>query len=186
MGDDYVLRSPTVADAARLAEVHLRSWQTAYRGIFPQHWLDDWRSRLARRTTTWAGVLAQPDPPGSATIVVETSAGEMAGFAGGGPRRDDGIGHHRGELYGIYLLAEHRGRGQGARLLRWTADHLRRLGFADMMLWVVASNPSCGFYAAMGGVVIPGLTKEVEIAGVGAREIAYGWDRLPEAEPLGR
>lgn len=179
MEASYGLRSPTVADAERLAEVHLRSWQTAYRGIFPEAWLDGWRARLGTRTENWRQGLAQPDPPGSATVLVETMAGELVGFASAGPRRDAPAGPTDGELYAIYLLAEHRGSGQGRRLFHWCARHLHALGCTTMMLWVIDRNPTCGFYAAMGGSVIPNLTMTAAIAGIEVREIAYGWATLP-------
>jgi hypothetical protein len=34
------IRRATINDAARIAETHVRSWQSAYRGLFPQDYVD--------------------------------------------------------------------------------------------------------------------------------------------------
>jgi len=49
--EQYVIRSATVEDAIGIAEAHVASWQTAYRGLLPQALLDG--LSVERRTTQW-------------------------------------------------------------------------------------------------------------------------------------
>ena len=46
-----------------------------------------------------------------------------------------------------------------------------------MLLWVLSSNPSSGFYEAQGGRYLK--TKPFDIGGETLTEVAYGWDDLP-------
>jgi GNAT superfamily N-acetyltransferase len=175
------IRQATFADIPAIARVHLASWQTAYRGILPDDYLDRLMDGLPRRIARWEEGMRNPEGPGTATFLAEDPAAGIVGFAGAGGVRKGEIGFS-GELYAIYLLAEHRRRGLGQRLFRRCVEHVRGLGHADMMLWVIETNHgSRRFYEAMGGAVVPGAAIAAEIAGLTLSEIAYGWRPLPGA-----
>ena len=55
-----VIRAARVEDAAQIAAVHVRSWQSAYRGLLPQAYLDglDHSNVRARRFYEAVGWLA--------------------------------------------------------------------------------------------------------------------------------
>jgi hypothetical protein len=62
MDDDRVqIRRADVADARRIAEVHVRSWQVGYRGILPQDLLNglDPQQRVPR----WEARIGQSSWP---------------------------------------------------------------------------------------------------------------------------
>lgn len=46
------------------------------------------------------------------------------------------------------------------------------------MLWVLADNPSRGFYEHMGGKEL--CSKTIQIGGADLLEVAYGWDSLKD------
>ena len=85
-------------------------------------------------------------------------------------------GTYEGEIYAIYLLAEHQGKGWGKRLFQEAAERLVAEGMHSMMLWVLAENPTRGFYEALGGAALD--AKDIEIGGATLVEVAYGWDSL--------
>lgn len=58
-------------------------------------------------------------------------------------------------------------------------DRLIAAGLPSLLVWVLERNPSRRFYETLGGR--PVAAKELEIAGVALREIAYGWT---DARPL--
>jgi len=174
MASSWNLRIATVDDAAALAEVHLRSWQTAYRGIFSDAFLDGMMAGLGTRTERWRQSLSSPTPADSRAYVVEIAGAGMAGFVSGGSAREVHPGYP-GELYAIYLLAEHRGQGIGRALFGTCRDYLASLGHRAFMLWVIDANPTCAFYRAMGGQVVPGLTKAATIGGTTVTELVFGW-----------
>ncbi len=127
------IRPATVTDAERVAFIHIRSWQAAYRGLIRQDYLDGLDETFDRRVEWWT---SQANGPG-VFLVGETDAGELAGFASAGRARED---HELGELYAIYLLAEAWGSGLGAPLLEGATDRLRESGYDEAILWVLDSN----------------------------------------------
>ena len=132
------IRMATAHDAAAIAKVHVESWRTTYKGIVP----DDFLAHLsyARREQFWRQVLTEP---GSRTIVyvAEDAQGTVIGFASGGPERS-GDPVYTGELYAIYLLAQHQGLGIGRQLVMPLAHHLWQGGMGGLLLWVLAANPA--------------------------------------------
>jgi GNAT superfamily N-acetyltransferase len=108
-------------------------------------------------------------------VVAETANGQIVGFASGGPERTRHL-LYRGELSAVYLLLEYQHRGIGRRLVSAVAARLDSDGFATMMLWVLAKNPACRFYEALGGRRI--MSKTVSEGGIELEEVAYGWDSL--------
>ena len=176
-----IIRPARVEDSSSIARVHVDSWRTTYRGIVPQAYLDGlsygareqwWREGLARVADRSLGLF---------TLVAESEAGQIVGFAGGGPVRHD-HGDYRpfdGELQAVYLLQQEQGRGVGTQLVREVAGLLRTDGRRSMMLWALEGNPACRFYGRLGGVVV--FRREVPVSGALLPEVAYGW---PDIERL--
>ena len=55
-----VVRLATLADAEAIARVHVLTWQTAYRGLVPDDFLD--ALAIDRRTETWRNMLGDARP----------------------------------------------------------------------------------------------------------------------------
>lgn len=131
-----MIRDGVVADAARLAEVHIASWQAAYAGLLPADYLAGLSTELAARTQRWRKVLAGDD----IILVAESEDGRVTGFAHGGPSRDDDLGSMVGELYSMYLDPPLFRAGLGTRLLGELMDRMRLAGYRQMALWVMSGN----------------------------------------------
>jgi GNAT superfamily N-acetyltransferase len=177
------IRTATVHDAAAIAKVHVESWRTTYQGIVP----DDFLAHLssAQREQFWRQVLTES---GGRTIVyvAEDAQGTIVGFASGGPERS-GDPVYTGELYAIYLLAQHQGKGMGRHLVISLVHRLLQEGMRGLLLWVLAANPARKFYERLGGQLV--YEKIVTIGGVALLEVAYGWRDVhalvkpPERQP---
>jgi len=107
--------------------------------------------------------------------VVEGENGEVVGFAAAGLEREQRTGRV-GEIYAIYLLEEHQGKGWGKQLFSEAVKRLKHEGYESMMLWVLADNPTRGFYEAMGGTT--SKQKDIEMGGDTLVEVAYEWERI--------
>ena len=141
------VREATPEDARAIAEVHVRSWQTAYRGELPDDYLDG--LSVDERASGWTGRLAEP-PLGVETFVAE-DGGRVIGFTGFGPTRDGDAPAGTGEVYTLYLLPGWVGRGVGRELFACANDRLRELGYPRATLWVLATNErSRRFYEQAG------------------------------------
>lgn len=130
------IREATVADAETIAGIHVRAWQTAYRGQLSDDYLDGLRGedRLEQHRLG----LSQA-PPEFRTWVVEDS-GVVVGFAVTGPSEDADAEPRVGEVYAIYLEPERVGTGLGRALLEHAIADLRERGFSAATLWVLQSN----------------------------------------------
>ena len=63
-------------------------------------------------------------------------------------------------------------------MLRGLAVMLRERGHDSALAWVLASNPACGFFEAMGGVLCAQRHADDEGEGDSPADLAYGWSDL--------
>ena len=96
------VRPATPADAMDIAYIHVDTWQSAYRGLIPDEYLDN--LSLATRGNNWLRVLTDPDNQ-SFVLVADNEHGEPVGFVEGGPQRNAQF-PYKGELYAIYVLKD--------------------------------------------------------------------------------
>ncbi len=163
------VREANAEDAAGIARAHVDSWRTTYRGIVSADYLDSLSYQA--RESYWRNVLSDPGYKGF-VYVAEDEAGHITGFAAGGPTETpDPL--YEGELYVIYILQEHQGKGLGRRLVSAVASRLLQAGIRSMKVWVIANNPFRTFYERLGGKEL--AQQEFEIGGVTLIEVAYGW-----------
>ena len=171
------IRPARADDAAAIARVHVDSWRTTYVGIVPDEHLANLSYESSERR--WHEWLAALDNA-AFVCVAETARGQIMGFASGGAERENSP-VYQGEMYALYLLKEYQRRGIGRQLVATVARRLQQDGFATMLIWVLAENPACAFYAALGGM--PAREKMVTIGGKELREIGYGWEDLEGFTP---
>lgn len=165
-----LIRPASPEDAAGIGRVHVRAWRSTYVGMVPQSLLDGLDE--ARSALRWAERL---QAPGLCCLVAER-AGEVVGFAFGGPAREGFPPEVDGELHALYLLAEHQGQGLGRALTEAFLAKLRAQGLGQVGVWVIAENPALGFYEALGAR--PVGEKVVDMGGALVKELALAW-RLP-------
>jgi ribosomal protein S18 acetylase RimI-like enzyme len=164
------VREATCDDAAAIARVHVASWRTTYRGIMPDSVLDN--LSVEARERQWRRDVCEPGTDAFVYVALD-GLGAVVGFASGGPERT-GDPEHQGELYAIYLLASHQGRGLGRSLVAMVRGRLQTQGLAGMLIWVAAANePARRFYEAMGGRAV--RCKSEPFFGVEVEEVGYGW-----------
>ena len=173
------LRPATVADAAAIAEVHLRAWQTAFRGIVSDDRLD--AMRVERGVDRFRRKLAPADSAGQRFVVAE-SGDTVLGFVGFGTTRDEDVDPARvSEVHGLYVHPKHWRRGVGRRLLHAAVAELAGDGFKTATLWTLAdSEASRAFYEAQGWRTDGEIVEWEDWDGVPL--VRYRID-LPQADP---
>lgn len=138
----FDVRPADPADAAGIAEVHVRTWQHAYRGLMPDAYLDalDVSARAAR----WQRILAGEHVGGRGANHVAVAGDRVVGFSTCGPARDDPAPQPR-ELYAIYVDPSAHGIGVAAPLLD------AAIGADPAYLWVLDGNArAIAFYEKHG------------------------------------
>jgi ribosomal protein S18 acetylase RimI-like enzyme len=168
------MRAGQPTDASQIAGVQVRSWQVAYRGVFPGEWLD--RLTVEERLPFWERYLSDND---TATVLAEIE-GVVVGFALLGADRDD---PSRGKILAIYLdpLVWRRGIG---RALMLVSEKTLSERFSTAILWVLDQNERARrFYEAVGWVH-DGTSKPMVIFGRGATEVRYRKELDPRPQPI--
>jgi GNAT superfamily N-acetyltransferase len=126
------IRRARLDDAAAIAAVHVRTWQSAYEHVFGAERLSGIdlgaREGLARRSST------DPDHD----VFVAEEDGRIVGFVGTGPPEEEG---EERELFAIYVLPEAWGTTAGPGLMGAAVEAMRARGVTGAILWVLEDNP---------------------------------------------
>jgi len=163
-----LIRKAVIEDADRLAWVHMRCWQQAYSGLMPDAFLERRTDDLAERAVRWREWIAGGDAP----WVAVGEDGEINGFASGGAARDEDV-KGVGELFAIYLLAEHWGTGVGHRLMEAATESLVEAGFKGAVLWVLDGNVRARRFYEAAGWLPDGTAKNEQRDGFNLSEVRY-------------
>jgi GNAT superfamily N-acetyltransferase len=127
------VRSAVAEDALGAARVHVRSWQSAYRGLIDQDHLDSLKPEVWAARYTFGRRGLHP----STLVAVDDAT--ICGLVTTGLCRDQDLPNF-GELLAIYVDPHHMGTGVGRLLIAAARERLRRLGVTSAALWVLDGN----------------------------------------------
>lgn len=165
------VRPAVLSDAPAVASVHVRTWQSAYRGLVPDSELD--ALSVEQRTAMWQRAI----PRGGVWVALVN--GEVVGFVAVGPSDEPDAAF---KLYAIYVLPSAAGTGLGHGLARAALK-----GQQDVILWVFEENPRARRFYEQLGFRADGTEKTETIDGVELKEIRYrltgSAGRTPAAAP---
>ena len=133
--EELVIRSAVAGDADAMGVVHVRAWQSAYRGVMPDAYLDGLQPE--ERVAMWRGRISRTELP---PLLVAELAGDVVGFAAFGPAQAAPDSTGVGELYAVNLDPVHWGKGIGRALLLEVTTALIAMKFREAILWVVPEN----------------------------------------------
>lgn len=168
---DVVVRSATARDAPPIADLHVRSWQAAYHGMMPQDFLDGLDP--ADRLPLWRRALGDPDPARRDVLVAAGETG-ICGFSSFGPTRDeDEDPDCVAEVRAIYVAPSALGQGYGRQLMAASLEHLARLGYQQVTLWVLDVNTRARRFYEVAGFQPDGALKVDDREGLSLQEVRY-------------
>jgi GNAT superfamily N-acetyltransferase len=173
------VRPAKEGDAGAVGEVHVRAWQSAYRGLMPDDYLDGLHAE--DHAARWREHLTAPSSAEHLLVVVDDH--RVVGFACVGPAHDGDASSDVGQLYAINLDPDVWGRGLGRELLRVATDRLRELGWLEAVLWVVPGNRRARRLYESEGWRDDDLSRDDEVFGVVVAQMRY---RRLLVEPTGR
>ena len=78
-----IIREARIDDAAGIAKVHVDTWRTTYAGILPDEHLAN--LSYERREKLWIDYILSDAESRIFNYVAENDAGQIVGFASGGP-----------------------------------------------------------------------------------------------------
>ncbi|MGW1468072.1 N-acetyltransferase family protein [Streptomyces sp. NPDC002308] len=171
------LREMTDEDCGAVAAIRVRGWQSAYRGLMPQAYLD--AMDIGRQTATLRERLA-----GGGAVNLVAVAGcpgtpvppepEVVGWACyGAYREDDGSRGEGGELDAIYVRPDRTGAGTGGALLAEVMARAAADGFPTLALWVLRENTGARRFYERAGFAPDGAEEDFEAGGLMVPEVRY-------------
>ena len=130
------IRKALPKDAYNYAMCHISCWQSAYRGIVSDEYLDNMSIEGEQRAERYR--LAFTDP-GDCEYYCVLNEEAMAGFLIINKSQNDDK-FFIGEIWAIYLLEEFRGMGYGEDILEFAVNELKRVNPKEIFLWVLEKN----------------------------------------------
>lgn len=169
---EMLVRPAMPEDAMAVARVHVRSWQTAYRTLLPDDYLDQLRPE--DRAAKYDFVNSNTREPWTIVAVKEgvTRDGLICGFATTAPSREPDLANY-GELYALYVDPDYWGHGIGIALITAARGRLLELGFQNAFLWVLKGNIRAERFYQRDGWMPDGVRRTQTVWGITVDEIRY-------------
>ena len=165
------IRSATVEDALRIAEIQVEAWRAAYADQMPKAYLD--ALDVGERTVRWRRTLVESHKTITALAVDEHNL-PMAFCMYGLPRDPDARGTKTGEIMALNVMPLAWRRGFGIALLDGAILDARRIGWDRVTLWVLKENQRArGFYEKYGFVVDGAEKSDSQLTGTALHEVRY-------------
>lgn len=162
-----MIRLAVPGDVDAIARVHVRSWQSAYRGHMPDAHLDSLDP--SRRADMWSKAIEQQ----TMLVLVATSGETLVGFYAQMPSRDADANSATSEIVAIYVDPAFWRLGFGGALVEAGVEAARPRNFSELTLWVLTGNaPARRFYEAR-GFNADGLTKTEDRWGFPLHQTRY-------------
>lgn len=148
------LRPAVPADALAVARVHVRAWQTGYRGLLPDGYLDGLRAedRAARYT------FERTDGPRTTVAII---GGAVVGFST----------IHGAELSALHVDPDAWGGGVGRALIARARAELAAAGVTEAQLWLLAGNARAQRFYERDGWTTDGTRRTDTVWGVTVDEL---------------
>ena len=141
--DNITIRPAVPADAPDMAEVHMRSWEVAYKDIIPAEYI---REKNATRLDMFKRTL----PENIYTHVIQNH-GKTVGIIRVAPPDYGDMDDAYYDLHSLYLHPNYFGQGIGTRAMEFAFDKARSLGKTALVLWVLEDNANAiKFYKKLG------------------------------------
>jgi ribosomal protein S18 acetylase RimI-like enzyme len=127
-----------------MAEVHMRSWEVAYKDIIP---IDFIREKNATRPALYERVITDEN---TNTYVIQSDR-KTVGIMRVAPPQDDDVDDDFFELHFLYLHPDYFRMGIGTQAMNFAFEKARKLTKTGMIVWVLAENiNSVNFYKKCG------------------------------------
>lgn len=165
------IRLAGLKDCHGLAIVQVDSYCTAYAGLFPESYLDQFS--YDAQTADWYDLLSGGTD--DLVFVAVSPTEKILGYALARIHQDSYPGYNA-ELVALHVHKSVQGQHIGKHLFLRTVEKVSGAGCSALMLWTLSGNPIRTWYEKLGGSLLG--EKSEEIDGWKVSEVAYGWKDL--------
>lgn len=141
---DIIIRNVRKDDIISVADIKVKGWQSAYRGIISDDYLDsmDIEKNISKMYRNY----------NSNGFIVAVVNNEVVGFC---RYIFDCDSPYLGELSALYVRPDLKGMGIGTKLFDYVVNEFKKCGKTKMILWCLKDNyKSRKFYSNKGGKII--------------------------------
>ncbi len=167
-----VIRVARPGDASGIARVETETWRDAYPTLLPGAYLVQNLGARSRWQQRLQGGVRN-------VLVAEAALRRIVAYATWGPagwRRARPAGPAAGQLYELYVHADHREKGIGRHLCAEVARRMAGRSMRFLYVEVLEGNPNRFFYEALGARLI--ARTHHDFAGQRLPSVVYLWTNL--------
>ncbi|MBA4383191.1 MAG: hypothetical protein C0410_00495 [Anaerolinea sp.] len=165
------VRKANPSDAAAIAKVQVESYQTAYKGLLPDEFLENFT--LQEQESDWLNWHV--NHPEDILLVAFDDKNQIVGYA---LNRKLKATKTTGETLALHVLPSLKHNGIGKLLLAHSVLELKKIGCNSLILWTLIDNPSRGFYEHLNGRCVDEKDWIIEELDFMTKEICYRWNNL--------
>lgn len=166
------LRHATAADVETVIALYVRGWQTTYRGLVPDDFLDALPDHTKSRVYLSMLLTA---PREDVQVWLAEEGDDAIGFIAAGYSRD--IPDPKvAEIYAVYVDSAAHSKGVGRALFTACRDALKAFGFKRLHVWAFSANTGAHKAYEAWGANPTGETRTVTTGSKHLAETAYAWD----------
>ncbi|HWA96811.1 MAG TPA: GNAT family N-acetyltransferase [Terracidiphilus sp.] len=159
-----LIRDAMPEDALRVAEVHVRTWQIAYRGLIPAAFLDG--LSVEERANRY--IFGHRDINKPQTLLA-LEGESVLGFGTVGKGRDADL-PDQGELMALYVDPAWWGKRVGLALMSAARERLCSLGYKQAYLWLLTGNQRAKWFYELDGWRMDGAQRTDDSRGIVIKE----------------
>jgi GNAT superfamily N-acetyltransferase len=165
---DVSVRVAWADDAAAVASLQARAWQTAYADLLPAEAI---ALDPAATAQAWAAALRSPGDARN-RVLVALERNRVVGYAVVSPATDpDCDPVSDAELQELLVDPDERGQGHGSRLLHAVVDTLRADRFTRAVIWTVADADDLRRFLTDAGWAADSAHRELDLDGTGVTTV---------------
>lgn len=133
-----IIRQAEIADAKGIGKVHVDSWQTTYKELIPNKFLDN--LNYADKEAQWKMNLTDS----RYFIIVAETNNQIVGYAAAQNEPGNNI-ENSSRLTSIYILKEYQGNGLGKQLLYEMFTHFKEQNISSVYVEILKENTTTFF-----------------------------------------
>jgi ribosomal protein S18 acetylase RimI-like enzyme len=167
-----IVRAATSGDVEAIADINVKAWQLAYRGIMSDSYLEGLEQNQAVAAQRHRDRIDGQHGPPTFELVAEHD-GAVVGWLRAGPTRDDDRHESQGEIWAVYVHPQVWRAGVGSALMTAALARLASDGYTEATLWVFEENARARLFYERFGWTADGGTEFFERSGRRVIEIRY-------------
>ena len=146
-----MIRQATINDAKAIAKLIVSSWQTAYKGLIDDEFLNNMSIDIMSKR--WEQNILSQNADNH--IYVYEEENKILGVIRFGKPDDKNDLTHNAEIHVLYVEPTLKRQGIGTKLFNFSKDYFIKNNLNYMIIWCLKDNtPSIKFYETMGGKII--------------------------------